>query len=207
MRVFVYYVIFTKSEPLGTFKYYLLNQAVWSHAFELIMVLGNPVVLSPYTAGFMGGIFQSIATYSTAVFLVAVGFIIFTNNIVATILSLLNRYIFMFYPGSRRYLENKCTFGTIIVFLSTIYGLIITSVARSKRDYSVVRQYAIDEGNMALQEFFYEPSFLYVRDKGTNIRSPFLAFLILLTLRYLGGRRPAFKGQRQQQGRAVTTEI
>uniref|UniRef100_A0A7E4USJ2 Serpentine receptor class gamma n=1 Tax=Panagrellus redivivus TaxID=6233 RepID=A0A7E4USJ2_PANRE len=52
LGIFTNYVIWKQSDSLGTFKYYLLNQAIWAQLLEIAIILGNPVFLTPYNAGF-----------------------------------------------------------------------------------------------------------------------------------------------------------
>uniref|UniRef100_A0A7E4VDX0 Serpentine Receptor, class T n=1 Tax=Panagrellus redivivus TaxID=6233 RepID=A0A7E4VDX0_PANRE len=180
LGLFLDYVILTQSKSLGTFKYYLLNQAIWAQIYEILMITLNPVFLTPYFAGYMGGIFRKSAGYAATSAMNALCFSLFLNNVVGVILSLVNRYILTFHPDWRKYLENKYTISLIVTFHISIYALDVACYFMALSDSEVIRTVAINETGTALQKYYNESTFIYFSLYGGFSRRLSLFFFVVI---------------------------
>uniref|UniRef100_A0A7E4ZRR6 G_PROTEIN_RECEP_F1_2 domain-containing protein n=1 Tax=Panagrellus redivivus TaxID=6233 RepID=A0A7E4ZRR6_PANRE len=184
LSIFVNYVILTQSKTLGTYKYYIINQTVWSQLFEIGMILYNPVVLMPYIAGYSGGIFRSFGTYESSAIAITVGFCLYYCALFGAILSFINRYILAFRPESKKYLESKYTFAYIAwLHGGACAGIAIFLLTTAPRG-STVRQVVDQETHGALNEYLSEPTFVYFQDINGSARA-ILLFCALVILGFL----------------------
>lgn len=80
-----------RSNSLGSFKWYLLNHAIWCILFETGMTLFRPVIFPQAFGGYCGGIFRHQGPRAT---LVQAGFCIMCghNALVGVTISLVHRY-------------------------------------------------------------------------------------------------------------------
>uniref|UniRef100_A0A7E4ZSE9 Serpentine Receptor, class J n=1 Tax=Panagrellus redivivus TaxID=6233 RepID=A0A7E4ZSE9_PANRE len=186
LGLFLDYVILTQSKSLGTFKYYVLNQSIWAQLFEVLMILLNPVFLTPYFAGYMGGIFRNTAGYAATSAVSALCFSLFFNNILGTILSLVNRYILTFHPEWRKYLENKITISVIVAFHVFMYAMDVYFYFTAPENSDVGRNMAINETKNALKKYYNEPTFIYSSEQGGEARKIWIIlFAIVFGLSFI----------------------
>uniref|UniRef100_A0A7E4V7C1 G_PROTEIN_RECEP_F1_2 domain-containing protein n=1 Tax=Panagrellus redivivus TaxID=6233 RepID=A0A7E4V7C1_PANRE len=167
---FVDYVIVTRSSALGTYKYYLLNQTIWAQMLEIFMLVFNPVFLSPHIAGYMSGFLQNIGSYECTVAAATLCFLLYINTVAGITLSLINRYIFTFFPQHRKLLENKYTLMGLALFHIVFYILDILIFVSLATDSETIRIYAKNETAGGLDSFYAEPSLIYVSEYGGKTR-------------------------------------
>uniref|UniRef100_A0A7E4VM04 7TM_GPCR_Srx domain-containing protein n=1 Tax=Panagrellus redivivus TaxID=6233 RepID=A0A7E4VM04_PANRE len=156
------YIIWKKSDSLGTFKYYLLNQAISAQILEVLIIFVNPVLLTPYNAGLAAGIVDNFASYNTCVYGLAIGVCFFINVISSVFITLTNRFIFMFYPDSRRYLENKYTMSGIVIFHFVMYSFAFGIMISTMTSHNQTRFEAARDHPGAMEEYFKFNSFAYI---------------------------------------------
>uniref|UniRef100_A0A7E4ZVU6 Serpentine receptor class gamma n=1 Tax=Panagrellus redivivus TaxID=6233 RepID=A0A7E4ZVU6_PANRE len=152
---------------------------VWSHFFELLMIIGNPVVLVPYTCGFMNGPILYIVTTQIALVFIFAGFCIFVVKNIATFLSLLNRFLFTFYPYLRKYLDNKYCFMGIMTFSCSLFAYLGSIMLTAGITFDSVRANAVLETGDALAKYFENPSFIFARSLGQKIRVQFVVLMFI----------------------------
>uniref|UniRef100_A0A7E4UV11 Serpentine Receptor, class H n=1 Tax=Panagrellus redivivus TaxID=6233 RepID=A0A7E4UV11_PANRE len=170
------------SKSLGTFKYYLLNQTIWAQLLETVITVYSPVFLCPYISGFQSGFLRTVASPQLTNILSIFGYCFFINTVLGVFLSLLNRLIFTFHPNLKRYLHNKYTFAGIIVLHLTMHFLVAILMLNTMEDAIGERKIIIAETQNALQQFFKEPSLIYVSEYGgfTRLAISALFFLIVI---------------------------
>uniref|UniRef100_A0A7E4ZYP3 7TM GPCR serpentine receptor class x (Srx) domain-containing protein n=1 Tax=Panagrellus redivivus TaxID=6233 RepID=A0A7E4ZYP3_PANRE len=133
-------------------------------------------------AGYISGFFRNIGNYTFALIMDVVGFSIYVNCVWGTTLSLLNRYIFTFYPQYRIYIENKLILGLFLIGSLFCYCLIAVGIVRTL-DPEVSREYLRNETQQALLHFIDEPTLIYISNSGGVMRLlAAFAFLMLLDL-------------------------
>uniref|UniRef100_A0A7E4UYV1 Serpentine Receptor, class J n=1 Tax=Panagrellus redivivus TaxID=6233 RepID=A0A7E4UYV1_PANRE len=180
LGLFLDYVILTQSKSLGTFKYYLLNQTIWAQLFEVLMITLNPVFLTPYFAGYMGGIFRNTAGYAATSAMTALCFSLFLNNVFGVILSLMNRYILTFHSEWRKYLENKFTISVIGAFHVFLYVMDIVFYYMAPANSDIGRLMAINETHTALRKYYNEPTFIYSSEYGGDSRKIWIVLFVII---------------------------
>uniref|UniRef100_A0A7E5A1P3 Serpentine Receptor, class T n=1 Tax=Panagrellus redivivus TaxID=6233 RepID=A0A7E5A1P3_PANRE len=171
LGIFVDYVIITQSKMLGSFKYFVLNQTIWAQFLEIIMLIFNPVFLSPYIAGYMEGILHNVASYECSVVATTLSFIVYVNTAIGVTVSLVNRYIFTFFPQYRPLLENKITIICLVLFQLAVHSVTIFLFVSTASDADTNRNYAKKETHTALEQYYLQPGFIYLSEYGTVTRS------------------------------------
>uniref|UniRef100_A0A7E4ZU10 G protein-coupled receptor n=1 Tax=Panagrellus redivivus TaxID=6233 RepID=A0A7E4ZU10_PANRE len=184
---FVDYVVITQSKQLGKFKYYVLNQTVWAQLLEAFMILLNPVFLSPYFAGYMGGIFRNVAGYTVTFVTCGICFILFINVIHAIQLSLLNRFILTFRPEWLSIIESKRFLYGFVGWLCLCHLAVCTILFIGSSNELQTRIIADEETFGALRPFYNESTLIYGRELNGLSRAcstvvVFTFFLLSLTL-------------------------
>ena len=153
--IFMIYVILKNSKDIGEYKYFMINQLVWSYLFDVIIGLWKPIPLWPFYMGYSIGFFKSwrgiwaiVPFYLFLIAAIGMG--------VAIFMSIVHRYIYIF-PHSyiaKRYesVTVKLLFyGFIFIFMESI---IMTPVFLSYVDTEVLRKSITSE--YPFMEFFFE---------------------------------------------------
>uniref|UniRef100_A0A7E4WBP9 Serpentine Receptor, class T n=1 Tax=Panagrellus redivivus TaxID=6233 RepID=A0A7E4WBP9_PANRE len=161
LGIFSIYVILTKSKVLGSFKYYLINQLIWSQLFEVAVVFLKPMSISPYLGSYFGGILRHLS-YETTLVSVAIWGILFINVQMSTVLSLVNRYVFVFRPEYRPYLENKRSIFLIAMSHILMYIFVVWLLYATSETADIIRQKAHNDTNGALDVYFEQSTFIYL---------------------------------------------
>uniref|UniRef100_A0A7E4VD59 Serpentine Receptor, class J n=1 Tax=Panagrellus redivivus TaxID=6233 RepID=A0A7E4VD59_PANRE len=156
---------------------------IWSHLFEVIMMISNPVVILPYGCGFVSGIIDNfLMTTEVALAHIAIGFFIAAAKFVSTILSATNRFLFTFKPNLRKYIDNKY-FYTVLVFAFAVFlAIVVRYLYTSEATYSSIRERARQETGNVLVKYFDKPTFIYARNMGEKIQSSYIFLLIYCNL-------------------------
>ena len=119
--LFMLYVILKNSKEIGTYKYFIVNQLIWTYLFDLVMGMWKPVVLWPVYLGFGVGWFRSwrgIWAFSPLFILGIVG----VGMGVSIFMSLFHRYIYIF-PSSD-FAKRYEYFSFKVFFYGTIFIII-----------------------------------------------------------------------------------
>uniref|UniRef100_A0A7E4ZVD9 Alpha-tubulin N-acetyltransferase n=1 Tax=Panagrellus redivivus TaxID=6233 RepID=A0A7E4ZVD9_PANRE len=108
------------------------------------------------------GIADYFVTYDSAVLSLAAGFCFLTNVISSVFITLINRFIFMFHPDSRRYLENKYTITGIVIFHFVMYSFAFGIMISTMTSHDQTRFEATRDHPGAMDEYFKYNSFAYI---------------------------------------------
>uniref|UniRef100_A0A7E4WB36 G_PROTEIN_RECEP_F1_2 domain-containing protein n=1 Tax=Panagrellus redivivus TaxID=6233 RepID=A0A7E4WB36_PANRE len=137
----------------------------------------------PYTAAFMGGIFRDVMTYEAAITCACLFLCLYINVITSIFNSLINRFVFMFRPHWRKYVENKYTISAIVVMHLSSYAGVTFLFVTTSSSYAETRQIATIETETALIEFMKYPSFVYVPSRNERTKTVIIVyFFIVLTI-------------------------
>ncbi|KAE9546885.1 hypothetical protein FO519_009902 [Halicephalobus sp. NKZ332] len=181
--VFILYVILKNSKDIGEYKYFMINQLVWSYLFNLLASAWKPVPLWPFYMGFGAGWFRSwkgiwavLPFYTEIAIGVGMGVSIF--------MSAMHRYIYMF-PTSQfaKHYESLTFkllfygFVLIIIECGAIIPISLFYVDREVLRESITSKYPF-------MDFFFEnePSIFGYDPALNNQLSVLYAFLILIFL-------------------------
>uniref|UniRef100_A0A7E4ZQP0 Serpentine Receptor, class T n=1 Tax=Panagrellus redivivus TaxID=6233 RepID=A0A7E4ZQP0_PANRE len=183
IAVFLDYVIITKSKDLGTFKYYILNQAIWAQLYEIVLIIESPVIFNNCLgAVFTGFLLRSIGSYRFTQILTIGAISLLGNTFAAVILSMVNRFLFVFTPSKRVYMDNKYTLTLIIVFIIIFHILFASAILLSSTDAETCKQLAVHETGDSLVKYFNEPSFYYAGENEGKTR--FIGFVIFCMISF-----------------------
>uniref|UniRef100_A0A7E4W5H8 G-protein coupled receptors family 1 profile domain-containing protein n=1 Tax=Panagrellus redivivus TaxID=6233 RepID=A0A7E4W5H8_PANRE len=170
--VFLDYVIITQSKDLGTFKYYILNQAIWAQLYEFVIILMSPAIFNNCLGAVMTGfLMRSIGSYTLTQIVTVMAISLIGNTFVAVILCMVNRFLFVFTPSKRVYMDNKYTLSGVALFMVCYHSLVASAIYLSTTDDATARQLAINETGDSLIQYFNEPSFYYTGENGGTPRS------------------------------------
>uniref|UniRef100_A0A7E4VM51 G protein-coupled receptor n=1 Tax=Panagrellus redivivus TaxID=6233 RepID=A0A7E4VM51_PANRE len=154
-----------------SFKYYILNQAIWAQCLELWMLLGCPVFLSPYVAGFTAGIFRDIATAESTYFFWLLGLCVFVHTMLGVCLSLFNRFVFVFRPNFKKYLHNKVTMTCIVLFHLFFDIFFYKCYNTTKMDHEMIAEHAYNDTGNLMNEWLNEQSLIYLYENRGHTRA------------------------------------
>ena len=166
--VFMLYVILRNSKEIGEYKYFMINQLVWSYLFDILLGTWKPVPLWPFYMGFGVGWFRSwkgpwaiIPFYAIVIISIGMGVSIF--------MSFIHRYVYVspisFFARMYRPLTFKVLFyGFIFIFIESA---IMIPIFYSYVDVDVLRKSITSK--YPFMDFFFEhePS-IFGYDPGLN---------------------------------------
>uniref|UniRef100_A0A7E4VBU9 7TM GPCR serpentine receptor class x (Srx) domain-containing protein n=1 Tax=Panagrellus redivivus TaxID=6233 RepID=A0A7E4VBU9_PANRE len=148
LAIFLNFIILTQSASLGSFKYYLLNQAVWTQLVEIDYLITSPVVFCPYLGGIVGGILRETTSAEMSIIWNIIGFSLTAHCMFSVCLTLSNRFIFLFRPDSKKYLQSKCTFAILVSIHLFFDGAFFIMGMMAKVDHNeLVQEAKNDSGN------------------------------------------------------------
>uniref|UniRef100_A0A7E4WCW9 G protein-coupled receptor n=1 Tax=Panagrellus redivivus TaxID=6233 RepID=A0A7E4WCW9_PANRE len=177
---FTYYVIATQSKTLGSFKYYIVYQTICAQIMDIINFTIKPIYLSPYLAGFSGGILRPVMTYELFRIFTCLSYCAAGTCAVSVTLAVVYRFFFMFRPSFKVLLENKFTFTFLTAVHLIAYAIFadITVLQRvPKEDLITLAQSTT--GN-ALSSYYNEPGFYVLYNMEGASRRTYLIVVIVL---------------------------
>uniref|UniRef100_A0A7E4VW57 Serpentine Receptor, class T n=1 Tax=Panagrellus redivivus TaxID=6233 RepID=A0A7E4VW57_PANRE len=172
-------VIVTQSKQLGTFKYFLLNQTFWAMLFELANVLFRPVIMTPYLAMYLTGGLHKLVNYQTSIALTSIWAMLYVNAQLGTIISLMNRFLFVFGPKISIFIKNKYTVFSFIVFHIFLHLGVAYYMYTITETPELTRQHAHIDSEGTLDLFFNETSFFYCGQSNAMWKSWFFLDVVI----------------------------
>uniref|UniRef100_A0A7E5A2C6 G_PROTEIN_RECEP_F1_2 domain-containing protein n=1 Tax=Panagrellus redivivus TaxID=6233 RepID=A0A7E5A2C6_PANRE len=79
-----------------------------------------------------------------------------------TVLSLVNRYVFVFRPEFRPYMENKRTLLIVVVIHISMYTFVVWLLYATSETADIIRQKAHNDTNGTLDVYFEQSTFIYL---------------------------------------------
>uniref|UniRef100_A0A7E4V0R9 Serpentine Receptor, class J n=1 Tax=Panagrellus redivivus TaxID=6233 RepID=A0A7E4V0R9_PANRE len=153
------------------------------------MMLLNPVLLNPYMAGYLAGVFRYLADYTTTSIVNAVMFYLLESVVISILLTYLNRYILTFHPEYQHYVDNQYTVYFLICFHLSVACMNTSFYFLASTDYDNARRLASSESHHALDVYLSEPTFIYASEYNGAARifcALGLLILILFSVFFLG---------------------
>uniref|UniRef100_A0A7E4UUM0 G_PROTEIN_RECEP_F1_2 domain-containing protein n=1 Tax=Panagrellus redivivus TaxID=6233 RepID=A0A7E4UUM0_PANRE len=171
LGLFLDYLILTQSKKLGAFKYCLLNQCIWSQFSEASLIIILPLFFENYLGGFMAGpSFRQIGSYNFSVCATIVVFCMFINAYTSVVFSVVNRFVFVFHPSKRALFNHKFTISGIVIFHIIVYIVFAQVIIMASSDGGTTRRQAHNEAQGILDQYFDEPTFIYISENGGKTR-------------------------------------
>uniref|UniRef100_A0A7E4UYN4 7TM_GPCR_Srx domain-containing protein n=1 Tax=Panagrellus redivivus TaxID=6233 RepID=A0A7E4UYN4_PANRE len=159
--VFVFYVMWTQSSSLGSFKWYLLNQLVVAQLLDIGLLLFDPIMMGPYVALYSNGVASPIITTKLVYFGTFAAFTGVLHYLSSIYLSLFNRFVFLFRPHLKSRLHNKYTFICIVLFHAFFDGMFINAFFQTAMDHEAMVQLVHKDAGNVLDKWINEPIFCY----------------------------------------------
>ena len=170
--LFMLYVILKNSKDIGVYKYFMINQLIWSYALALIMGTWKPVVLWPFYMGFGVGWFRS---WTGRWAILPLGITLFTRTGMgySIFMSAFHRYVCLFPTSTFAKRYESVIFKLLFYgsFFVAIESFLISSIFKSYVDSNTLREGVISK--YPFMKFFFdtEPS-LVGYDLTLNRRFP-----------------------------------
>ncbi|KAE9550898.1 hypothetical protein FO519_005901 [Halicephalobus sp. NKZ332] len=177
------YVVLKNSKEIGEYKYFIVNQLVWSYLFDVLLGIWKPVPLWPFYMGFGIGFFRSwkgiwavLPFYATITVGIGMGVSIF--------MSFIHRYIYISPISWFAKLHERFSFKLFFygfTFISIESGVMIP-VFLLYVDREVLRESITSK--YPFMGFFFEnePSIFGYDPALNNQLTVFYMFLILISL-------------------------
>uniref|UniRef100_A0A7E4VIV4 Uncharacterized protein n=1 Tax=Panagrellus redivivus TaxID=6233 RepID=A0A7E4VIV4_PANRE len=177
LACFAFFVIWTQSSSLGSFKWYMLNQLVIAQAMEFALWLISPVMMGSYMAFYAAGVYGYFATTKTLYLSWFIGLAGAVHIFFGIYLSLFNRFVFLFKPHLKKWLHNKYTFALIVLCHAGFHAIYIWAAESSVMNHDDMVELARNESGQTFDPWLKDPRFVYFSEFEGRLRA--FAFIVL----------------------------
>ncbi|KAE9552528.1 hypothetical protein FO519_004270 [Halicephalobus sp. NKZ332] len=140
LAILLFYVIFTQSKEIGSFKWLILNHTIWTIAGVTLATLVKPVILSPYLAGYQAGIFSKTEFITTAISGLLLISLLF-NTLTGIMMTMFNRYTVLFPAQWQEIFRKKLVlFGIVachVIFHSANFIYLFPKTNRNAHEFHI----------------------------------------------------------------------
>ena len=177
-----YYILLTQSKTLGKYKWFLLNQSVWSLLFTIVAVIGKPIFLFHAPAFYLGGVLRETSVEVSIIFFFLI-LSLSVMNIGGNSMSCAHRYTDILPGNIKTAFESPFMLvffyyiHFIFIFLIIFFGTKAVNIPQE-----TMRQYALNF-SLELKPFVNEKTFFFVPEEIHNTPDLcIMTFLVILVL-------------------------